>query len=152
MATARDVAAYILDQCGEMTAMRLQKLVYYAKAWHLVWENSPLFPEEIEAWANGPVVRSLYADHRKQMMVAPGDITGKTDTLTPDEKESVDAVIGYYGHMKAYELSDLTHNEAPWRDARGETPPGEPSRAVITDKAMYEYYDGLVGTPAAGNG
>lgn len=42
MAGAIDVAAYILAQRGPMTAMKLQKLVYYSQAWHLVWEEEPL--------------------------------------------------------------------------------------------------------------
>jgi uncharacterized phage-associated protein len=32
MATAHDVAAYILKKWGKMTAMKLQKLVYYSQA------------------------------------------------------------------------------------------------------------------------
>jgi len=51
MATAHDVAAYILDKCGSMSAMKLQKLVYYSQAWHLVWDDAPLFEERVEAWA-----------------------------------------------------------------------------------------------------
>lgn len=146
MATVNDVAAYILERRGEMTAMKLQKLVYYSKAWHLVWDNKPLFPERIEAWANGPVSPQLYGQHRRKMIVKPGEIDGDSGTLSADERESVDAVLQFYGAMKAYELSDLTHNERPWLDARGNTPSGGYSNAVITDEAMYEYYDGLVGT------
>ncbi|MEU9516817.1 type II toxin-antitoxin system antitoxin SocA domain-containing protein [Micromonospora sp. NPDC048169] len=145
MAQVGDVAAYILEQCGEMTAMKLQKLVYYSKAWHLVWDNAPLFNDRIEAWANGPVVRALYAQHRKRMNVAAGDIDGDSSRLTQDERETIDAVLKFYGKLKAFELSDLTHSERPWLDARGDTPPGAPSSALITDDAMYEYYDGLVG-------
>ena len=36
---AIDVADYILQEHGAMSAMKLQKLVYYAQAWHLVWED-----------------------------------------------------------------------------------------------------------------
>ena len=36
--SALDVAKYILKEHGEMTAMKLQKLVYYCQAWSLVWE------------------------------------------------------------------------------------------------------------------
>jgi uncharacterized phage-associated protein len=46
--------------------MKLQKLVYYAQAWALVWDDEPIFDEEIEAWANGPVVRGLYEAHLVQ--------------------------------------------------------------------------------------
>lgn len=70
MASAHDVAAYILKRMGQMTAMKLQKLVYYSQAWSLVWDEAPLFNERIEAWANGPVVRELYEAHRGQFQVS----------------------------------------------------------------------------------
>ena len=59
-----DVAAYILEKMESMTTMKLQKLVYYSQAWSLVWDEKQLFEEDIEAWANGPVVRDLFDYHR----------------------------------------------------------------------------------------
>lgn len=145
MANVHDVAAYILEKSpGGMTAMKLEKLVYYAKAWHLVWDTSELFPERVQAWANGPVVYELYDLHRGKFTVdrwAPGD----SKALTPAEKGSVDAVLAFYGPKPAFELSELTHSERPWLDARGPLGPGDRGNAEITSEAMYEYYDGLVG-------
>ena len=43
-----DVAAYILDKRGKMSTWKLQKLCYYAQAWSLVWDEEPLFEENIE--------------------------------------------------------------------------------------------------------
>ncbi len=40
--------------------MKLQKLCYYCQAWYLAWNNEPLFDEEFEAWASGPVCKELY--------------------------------------------------------------------------------------------
>ncbi len=54
--SVESVAAYILSQHGKLSAMKLQKLVYYCQAWSLVWDEAPLFQEQIQAWANGPVV------------------------------------------------------------------------------------------------
>ena len=71
---AKDVAAYILKKCGNMSHMKLQKLMYYAQAWSLVWDEEPLFPERIEAWVNGPVVRPLYADLRLTYTVSEGHL------------------------------------------------------------------------------
>ena len=68
--SAHDVAAFILKESGPMTAMKLQKLVYYCQAWSLVWDEKPLFKEKIEAWANGPVVRALYEKHRGKFKVS----------------------------------------------------------------------------------
>ena len=82
MANVHDVAAYILGRCGPMTAMKLQKLVYYSQAWSLVWDERPLFPESIEAWANGPVVPALYDRHRGAFKLNAWPIGGVViDTL-----------------------------------------------------------------------
>jgi len=64
-----DVAAYILGKHGPMTHMKLQRLVYYSQAWHLAWDGVPLFPERIEAWANGPVVPVLYEALKGEFLV-----------------------------------------------------------------------------------
>jgi len=73
-ASVFDVALAILQKHGPMTAMKLQKLVYYCQAWHLVWEGRPMFRERIEAWASGPVVPELYEAHRGKFMVSFDDI------------------------------------------------------------------------------
>ncbi|MBD5559274.1 MAG: DUF4065 domain-containing protein [Clostridia bacterium] len=44
-----------LEKTGPITTMKLQKLLYYAQVWSLVWDENELFPEKFEAWANGPV-------------------------------------------------------------------------------------------------
>ena len=69
MANVDDVAAYLVDH-QPMTAMKLEKLVYYGQALYLVWHGVPLFEDPIEAWANGPVVRALYDEHRGLFSVA----------------------------------------------------------------------------------
>src|SRR5215475_1582255 len=94
MASVRDVAAYILEKQGEMTAWKLQKLVYYSQVWSLVWDQRPLFAERIEAWANGPVCPDLYQAHRGQFIVKTVP-AGKTDALDNVAIETIDAVIAF---------------------------------------------------------
>ena len=144
MATAEDVAAYILEQGGEMTAMKLQKLVYYSQAWSLVWDERPLFRDKIKAWENGPVIPSLYAKHVGRFNVDRTVIKGNPDALTAEERETIDAVLGFYGDKTAQWLSDLTHQEKPWREARAKHPTTD-NRASpeITHAAMAEYYGSL---------
>lgn len=142
MAHVQDVAAYILKQKGPMTAMKLQKLVYYAQAWSLVWDEQPLFPERIEAWAMGPVSPELYELHRGSFRVSRL-VQGNPDVLTAAERETIDAIIDYYGQKSSHWLSDLSHREAPWKDARKGVPPGARCNRVITHEAMSEYYDSL---------
>ena len=144
MTSVHDVAAYILQKTGPMSAMKLQKLVYYAQAWHLVWEERPLFDAPIEAWANGPVCRALYARHRGRFVVDEWD--GDPDALDAADRTTLDAVLDFYGKRSAHELSELTHREAPWHDARENLPTGARSDVVITAAAMHEFYDGLITT------
>jgi len=147
MATAHDVASYILDQAGTMTAMKLQKLVYYCQAWSLVWDDRPIFRSRIEAWANGPVVPALYKKHRGKFKVE-GLPDGDSTRLSATERETVDAVLGFYGSRSSHWLSDLTHREAPWRDARAGLAPGERGSTEISHAAMAEYYGSLSGAQA----
>lgn len=138
-----DVAAYILEKCGAMSALKLQKLVYYCQAWSLVWDDEPLFPERIEAWAYGPVVKELYEFHRGLFLLSSVPI-GASFKLTPTQKESIDAVIKYYGEKTPQQLIELTHLEDPWKNARKGIPVGAPSSREITLQAMQEYYASLL--------
>lgn len=149
MANAKDVAAYILHRRGPMTAMKLQKLVYYSQAWHLVWDERPLFDEPVQAWANGPVVPDLYAAHRGRFRLTRDEpLGGDRDALSEWERETVEAVLDAYGDKTAHWLSELSHREAPWRDARAGIEDGHRGSATIEKAAMHEFYDGLTSADA----
>lgn len=141
-----DVAAYIAEALRErspkLTAMKLQKLLYYCQAWSLVWNEEPLFPEQIEAWANGPVIKELYEWHRGMLQIESVP-QGNSDLVTTAQRETIDRVLEAYGGKTAQWLSDLTHLEAPWREARKGHEPGARGSAVITLGALHEYYSGL---------
>ena len=143
MATVHDVAAHILQKQGEMTAMKLQKLVYYSQAWSLVWDEEPLFAERVEAWANGPVVPDLYREHKGLFKVRSW-AKGNPGALDSQQRESIDAVLGYYGDQTSQWLSDLTHQEEPWLLARKGLGPGDRGSQEISHAAMAEYYGSLV--------
>lgn len=142
MADVHDVAAYILEKAGPMTAMKLQKLVYYSQAWHLVWDDEALFDDEIQAWANGPVVRELYEKHRGSFQVSSWP-AGNATRLTEEETSTIDAVLEHYGSKSSQYLSDLTHREAPWKLARRGLMPGQRGTRPITLASMAEYYSSL---------
>ena len=145
MPTVFDVAAYILERRGEMSAMKLQKLVYYAQAWSLVWDDKPLFSERLEAWANGPVVPELYRWHAGEFSLTRAELGNRGDAslLSLEERQTVDAVLNYYGDKNSQWLSDLTHMEDPWRKARCDLEDGERGSCEITLASMAEYYSSL---------
>lgn len=143
MASVFDVAAYILNKMGAMTTMKLEKLCYYSQAWSLVWDERKLFPERFEAWANGPVCPDLYHMHKGMFKITPGDIQGSPSNIDEDGVKTIDAVIKFYGKLGAYQLSELTHHESPWVDARDGLPQGAICDKEIPVSAMAEYYGGL---------
>jgi uncharacterized phage-associated protein len=143
MATAFDVAKYILKKRGSLTAMKLQKLLYYCQAWSLVWDEKPLFDNKIQAWVNGPVLPSVYNFHRGQYFVSDADFTFACGELNVEQIKTIDAVLGFYGDKSAQWLIELTHSEKPWIDARKGLAPGERGNSEITHAAMADYYSGL---------
>ena len=143
--TVFDVAKYILEKQGSMSAMKLQKLIYYSQAWSLVWDDQPLFQNRIEAWANGPVVRELYDVHRGKFQVNHEDFSPYSkQELTPEQKETVNAVLEAYGSKSAQWLSDQTHSESPWQDSRNDLSDTERGSREITLESMAEYYGSLL--------
>lgn len=142
--SAVDVAAYILQKKGEMSTIKLQKLVYYCQAWSLVWDEAPLFKNRIEAWANGPVIPDLF-DLHKGLFLINYDIFpyGNSDKLTDNQKETVDAVLDYYGDRPAQWLVELSHMEAPWKNSRAGLHFGTPSKREIKQDEIAQYYSSL---------
>ncbi|WP_322751241.1 MULTISPECIES: Panacea domain-containing protein [unclassified Frankia] len=143
MVTVHDVAAYILQQRAPMSAMKLQKLVYYSQAWSLVWDDAPLFPERIQAWANGPVVYELFDAHRGRYTVQHPWERGNPETLTDDQRETIDEVLRAYGDFSARQLSVLSHSERPWIEARRGLAPLDRGAQVIDPTVMIDYYGSL---------
>lgn len=141
-----DVAKYILEKLGSMTTMKLQKLVYYCQAWSLVWDGVPLFEEDFEAWANGPVCPALFEYHRGMFMIDAETLKrGDSSKLNQTQRETIDSVLEFYGDKDPHWLSLLTHKERPWREARmkANVLPGEPCNEIITKESMQDYYGGL---------
>lgn len=138
------VAYYILLKTGKISTMKLQKLMYYCQCWSLVWDERPMFDNTIEAWINGPVIVDLYHEHQGLYYIEASFFEQKDKAeLTPDEKDTIDSVVDYYGKKSPQELSDLTHAETPWREARKGLSPFERGNHPITLESMAEYYESI---------
>lgn len=143
MASVFDVAEYILEHYGTMSAMKLQKLCYYCQAWSLVWDDNPIFDEKIEAWINGPVIPALYQKHKGIFKIQKYSLGGNPENLTRTQKDTINAVCDVYAKLNAQQLSDLTHTEEPYINARKYLVPNERGHNVISIADMAEYYGGL---------
>ena len=136
MAAASDVAKYLVKSLP-MDNLKLQKLLYYSQAVHLVLNNKvPLFPEDIEAWDYGPVVPEVYREYKPYGFENIIIDLDEQSSLPLEEMRSVDMVMSTFGRLSGTELINQTHHEAPWRNAYR---PGRPSNVISLD-SMYEYF------------
>lgn len=147
MVNIKQVAKYILHKVGPISTLKLQKLCYYCQAWYLAWESVPLFNEDFEAWANGPVCPELFQCHRGKFAISEDEIneTVSDDTFTDVQKNDMNKVLQYYGEKESHWLSELTHKERPWKETRAEAgaQPGDYCTRVISKEIMQDYYAGL---------
>lgn len=139
-----DVACYVMSKVKQCTTMKLQKLLYYCQAWYLVWNDKPLFIENIEAWANGPVIRELYNFHKGLFTITENMMSlGNPNLLSIEQKTDIDNILNAYADKTSQWLIDQTHSECPWQEARRGMSPNERGHKVITHAAMAEYYSSL---------
>lgn len=137
-----DVSNYIIHKLGSMTAMKLQKLVYYCQVWSIVWDEEELFKEKIYAWANTPCVKELY--DKTDFVVDKEFPEGKKEKLSCRQKENIDKVLDFYGDKSSQYLSELVRSEMPWKTARDGLSIGERGNNVITSASIEEYYSSLI--------
>lgn len=140
MENVRDVASWFLSQ-ESMTHKKVQKLCYYAQAWYCaLYGEGPLFDDEIQAWVHGPVIPSLYpvyADYKWNSIPRQAFDEHK---LAEKSLQVLNAVYNTYGSFSGDQLESLTHNEAPWKNARGNRKPWETCTESIPCDVMKEYY------------
>lgn len=158
----KDLSNFILFYCNKnqitINHFKLQKLLYYTQAWHLVYfDKNNIFDELPEAWVNGPVYRSVYNDWRT--IYANANIEVKKEELDNLDKHIDDnakklslqdiqkvflgSILNYYGLMSHDKLIMLTHQEQPWNEARAGLGEFEYSNNKISIEVMYNYYKGL---------
>lgn len=137
-----DVAQQILRMTGGVTTMKLQKLVYYCQAYHLVTNGVPLFDDRIEAWPNGPVVPALFSYHRGRFIITADNLPNANRPLAFSESEraSIKRVVDVLGNWTSEQLIQLTHREAPWIRARAGLEPWARSNREISQPLIYGCY------------
>lgn len=97
-----------------VTHLKLQKLLYFAQAAHLSLFGTPLFADEIQAWALGPVVPSLYRIFaRFNDGVIPRSEAAQA--VDPDAAAFLHEIWRLFGKYSAHELVHLSHTIGPWR-------------------------------------
>lgn len=140
MTNIRDIANWFLSH-DSMTHKKVQKLCYYAQAWYCaLYDGSPLFSDEIQAWVHGPVIPSLYSVYADYKWSTIPKVDFDASALDDKATDVLDAVYNTYGELSGDQLESLTHSEDPWIGARGALKPWELSTAPISCASMRRYY------------
>lgn len=159
---ATHLAKYIIAKCDNVgdciTNKKLQKILYYVKAWGLVYFTDGVIEDDFEAWIHGPVCREVYYEY-KHFGYSPLSIDyegfdssseyleffKRGMSIREGEKmELVDAVFNKYAVLSSLELELLSHSEEPWIQAREGLTPVETGNNVIDENLMLKYYTSLL--------
>lgn len=140
MANISDIAKWFLHK-ESMTHKKLQKLCYYAQAWYCaLYDGTPLFNDEIQAWIHGPVAPSLYRLYADYKWLLIPQVSFINVEFSDEIINVLEAVYNTYGELSGDQLESLTHSEDPWIEARGNLKPWEASTNPISCTAMAIYY------------
>jgi uncharacterized phage-associated protein len=143
LTTADEVADHLLtlaeERGDEVNNLKLNKLLYYAQAWHLGRYGEPLFPERFQAWSTGPVIPALYWKYKPWSIrhigrhAAPPVFDDRTARLLRE-------IADEYMWMDEYDLADLTYRETPWIRARGAIDIGDPCETELDEGDMRAFF------------
>lgn len=149
MISVNALADYLIIKSHEagssLSNLKLQKLAYYADAWHLAFFGEKLIDSDFEAWIHGPVNRELYnrfsSDKSLYSDMLPSDCSGTFSMEDIAGKvEHIDSVLAIYGKFSGAQLEEMTHREEPWIQARTGYRPTQRCEVAISNKLVKEYY------------
>ena len=118
MITALDVAAYFALQYQKtyhqrIDEMKLHKLLYFAQRESLLENNQPLFDDVFEAWKHGPVILSVRRAYKNEDL-----FSRELAAFTRDTFSILEYIFNTFAHIDSWDLSNMTHREVSWRNAR----------------------------------
>ncbi|WP_426008316.1 Panacea domain-containing protein [Aeromonas salmonicida] len=138
MANVLDVAEKFIRLGNEdegISNLKLQKLVYYAQGYYLALYGEPLFDDDIEAWAHGPVVPFLYHEFKDYGSDSIESLIkfNEHTCLTKHEIAHIEEIYDVFGQFSAWKLRNMTHEESPWikHESRG---------GVISKRELERYF------------
>lgn len=148
--SANDFADWFINMTdrsqGEViTPLMVQRLLFFAQAWHLANKGRPLFAEEFEAWATGPVIVSVFERFQHTAFECLPFIENARD-ITGDRLSLLESVHEEYGCYQARKLDELSQERGgPWEQARGGRAPEAACNTIISKEAMKRFYGAKIG-------
>ena len=141
----RGCISYIFARLEEVTPLALQKLLYYAQGIYLATYDAPLFEEDCQAWVHGPVYETVYGMFRDFKFNPIDDerfavLRGQHGYLKREAIAVLDVVLESFGQYSGKMLEGITHQEAPWLEARQEAEPSDRTQLVMEKDSIRRYF------------
>ena len=150
------ITNYVNQKGDSVSHKKLQKLLYYVEAWHLVNFGVPILEEDFQAWVHGPVIPQLYQklkefgfndlkviNEEEETVDKEIEAIIEKNNLDPEKVEFIHSVLDNYGSLTSFELEMLSHSEKPWIEARGNCAPHERCTSIISKDSMLSFYSQL---------
>lgn len=135
------VINYILNRCGDITPLALQKSLYYVQGFYYAFNDKFLFEEDCQAWAHDPVYPEVYFKYKHFKFDPIESKIEVSDTIfTSSELIIIENVIKHFCCYSGKVLEKFTHSEYPWLETRGEIPEFELSTEVIKKEYIGKYF------------
>ena len=128
----------------EINVYKLQKLVYYAQAWHLGVYGIPLFDRDFQAWIHGPVIPDLLEKYQREFSWERIIEQIEKPKIPKQIGEFIAEVASAYFQYDDETLERIVCSEMPWLEARGNLPRDESCHAIISQESMKKYYSARV--------
>ncbi len=137
MDVARLIINYSIKIRRPVSNLKLQKLLYFVQATFIGQYGEACFEEPIVHWRHGPVVESVYRKYKaygaENIIEAELEyfsfyfdsqkMSFVTEKKIYDEKIfkyshllTIRNIIEQYKDVSPWEMVELTHNEAPWKN------------------------------------
>lgn len=138
------LADYLIVESRErgevLTPLKLQKLLFYADAWHMVLYDAEATPERFQAWVHGPVALSQWHRFKDYRWKPISEDIDRPD-LGEDLSGHMNEIIDVFGSETATALEIMTHQEEPWISARAGLPDDEPCNNYIDKQFTKQFYE-----------
>jgi len=135
------VINYILNRCGDITPLALQKSLYYVQGFYYAFNNKFLFEEDCQAWGHGPVYPEVYFKYKHYKFDSIESKIEVSDTIfTSSELIIIENVIKHFCCYSGKVLEKFTHSEYPWLQTRGEIPELKSSTEIIKKEYIGKYF------------
>lgn len=129
---AKEVISYSNEKDFSISNLKLQKVLYFIQAIFLNEYHRACFSDDIEAWAFGPVVPSVYRQYKifgansipttvfnKNNFASIFALTSyeTNEIISKDDINIIHNIVNELSSYTASELVEITHSQSPWINA-----------------------------------